>query len=174
MLSTSYRSPLDLTQENIANASNSLDRLQNCVDRVLSSEGFDSNDDLELDNQIQTLFDGFVKHMDNDFDISGALGFVFNFITYINTALDEQKLSQSNLEVIIDKFKELNSVLGFLILEKSEISEEVIKLADQRLEAKLNKDYQLADSLRDQILELGYEIKDVKNCLLYTSPSPRD
>lgn len=162
MLSTSYRSPLDLTKENITNASNSLDRLQNCVDRVLSSNGFDSNDDAELDQQIQTLFDGFVNHMDNDFDISGALGFVFNFVTYVNTALDNEKLSKSNLEVIIEKFKELNSVLGFLIMQKSEIPEEVTKLADQRLDAKLNKNYELADSLRDQILELGFEIKDVK------------
>jgi len=162
LISTHYRSPSDLNDETIDNAKNSLSRLQNCIDRLIASDGFDNNDDSELDAQIQNLFDGFVKHMDNDFDISGALGYVFNFVTYVNSALDQEKLSSSNIEVVISKFKELNSILGFLIIEKSDIPDHVTDLADQRLNAKINKDYVLADSLRDKILELGFDIKDIK------------
>jgi len=163
MMSVHYRSPFDLNEENIENAKNSLDRLQNCLDRLLASAGFDSQDDDNLDVEIQKLFDGFVKHMDNDFDISGALGFVFNFVTYVNTALDNESLSKDNVLVVIDKFRELNEVLAFLVFEKQEIPEEIIKLADDRLKAKCDKNYDLADSLRDEIVKAGYEIKDVKS-----------
>jgi cysteinyl-tRNA synthetase len=44
--------------------------------------------------------------------------------------------------------------------EEVQIPEEVIKLAEQRLQAKKDKDYVLSDSLRDDIAKAWFEIKD--------------
>jgi cysteinyl-tRNA synthetase len=42
------------------------------------------------------------------------------------------------------------------------IPEEVLQLVDQRASAKEAKDWKMADSLRDEIAQLGYTVKDVK------------
>ena len=46
---------------------------------------------------------------------------------------------------------------------KQEIPKEVIELAQKRAEARAKKDFAMSDSLRDQIKDLGYEIKDSKD-----------
>lgn len=60
--------------------------------------------------------------------------------------------------------KEFDKVLGLdlTIENKQQIPEEVEKLARERWVAKQNKDWATADALRNQILVLGYEIKDSK------------
>ncbi len=47
--------------------------------------------------------------------------------------------------------------------EKIDIPAEVIAVADKRVEAKSNKDYTLADELRNKITELGFQVKDTKD-----------
>ncbi len=47
--------------------------------------------------------------------------------------------------------------------EKIDIPAEVISLADQRIEAKKNKDYALADELRNKITALWFQVKDTKD-----------
>jgi cysteinyl-tRNA synthetase len=43
------------------------------------------------------------------------------------------------------------------------VPKDVEELVQQRINAKENKDWALADMLRSQVSELGYTIKDVKN-----------
>ena len=59
----------------------------------------------------------------------------------------------------------MDSVFGLdldkeIVIEAEEIPEEVIALAEQRKQARQNKDYALSDTLREQISALGYNIKD--------------
>ena len=59
---------------------------------------------------------------------------------------------------------ELMGVLGLdiraLLDQDSGIPQEVMELVNQRVEAKKNKDFAKADALRDQVSEMGYQIKD--------------
>lgn len=47
--------------------------------------------------------------------------------------------------------------------KKIEIPDEIVKIADQRIQAKQEKDYALADELRNKIQDLGYQMQDTKN-----------
>lgn len=61
---------------------------------------------------------------------------------------------------------ELNDFLHLYKAEKTkeiEIPTEIKKLAEARWQAKLTKDYTTADQLRDQLSELGWEMKDRKD-----------
>lgn len=49
------------------------------------------------------------------------------------------------------------------VLDEEEIPTEVLSLAEKRKEAKSGKDYALADQLREEIADLGWEIKDEKD-----------
>ena len=46
---------------------------------------------------------------------------------------------------------------------KSDVPEDIKKLAEDRWQAKKEKNFALADSLRQEILTKGYEIKDSKD-----------
>ena len=60
-------------------------------------------------------------------------------------------------------FLELTGVLGLLYQEqKEEIPQEVMELVSQRAQARKEKDFKTADALRDQILALGYEVKETR------------
>lgn len=63
------------------------------------------------------------------------------------------------LEVNVLKVGLFDQVLD----EEEEIPAEVLSLAEKRKEAKLGKDYALADQLREKIADLGWEIKDEKD-----------
>ena len=54
---------------------------------------------------------------------------------------------------------ELLDVLGLLVQDEV-IPEEIVSMAEQRAQARKNKDFALADRLRDEIKQKGYEVKD--------------
>jgi cysteinyl-tRNA synthetase len=64
---------------------------------------------------------------------------------------------------LIDIDKVLGLGLASQVEAKLEINAEVQKLLDHRKDARDKKDFALADNLRDQIAELGYEVKDTKD-----------
>ncbi len=74
-----------------------------------------------------------------------------------------QKMLKENKSVkIYQTMIEFNRVLGFDFVEKEEIPEEIKILAQNRWQAKQNRDFALADKLRKDILDKGYLIKDSK------------
>jgi len=74
-----------------------------------------------------------------------------------------QKMLKENKSIkIYQTMLEFNRVLGFDFVEKEEIPEEIKILAQNRWQAKQNRDFALADKLRKDILDKGYLIKDSK------------
>ncbi|GBR75244.1 cysteinyl-tRNA synthetase, partial [Candidatus Termititenax aidoneus] len=107
----------------------------------------------ELVSEYVSLEKEFTDYMDDDFNSAGALGVLFNLATVANRDRSPQA---ANL------LKKLGGVLGLLQAEKksTEIPAEITALAEQRLAAKKNKDFTLADQLRAEITAQGYAIKD--------------
>ena len=58
---------------------------------------------------------------------------------------------------------DFDKVLSLDLDKQDEIPENIKKLADERLDARKNKDWALSDKLRDEIQSLGYQIKDSKD-----------
>jgi len=74
-----------------------------------------------------------------------------------------QKMLKGQRSVdIYNTFLKFNQVLGINLDENEEIPNEVKDLAEQRWQAKKNKDFATADALRTQISNLGYEVKDTR------------
>ena len=55
----------------------------------------------------------------------------------------------------------IDSVLGVLDASKDEIPAEIAALAEQRKQAKLNKDWATADEIRDKVTAAGFVIEDM-------------
>ncbi len=113
---------------------------------------------------MQDYMQEYVMHLEDDFNIPDALAVFFGFLKFINTWIREKEFSLEELNSLMDMLKTFNEVfwiLDFSILYQEEIIPEKIKSKlEQRNNAKKEKNFKLADKLRDEILNSGYKIID--------------
>ena len=96
--------------------------------------------------------------MDDDFNTAGAIGVIFDYVRDVNGIFSEGG-NKEDAQTALCFLEELLDVLG--LLKKSEdIPAEITELADKRIEARKNKNYALADQLRDEITARGFVVKD--------------
>jgi cysteinyl-tRNA synthetase len=109
----------------------------------------------------------FITEMDDDFNTAGALGIIFKIVkqgnTYLSThegALDEGDHALLNRAVV--EIEDLLAALGTGILPIGgpPIEDDIENLLSQRQQARAEKNWELADRLRDEIDALGYVIED--------------
>ncbi len=156
LMSTHYRQPLNFTFESLNGANAAVERLTNFMSYLDSVNG-------EKDNKKITRLTAKVKkqfgiYMDSDLNISSALASIFDFIR------DVYKLKISKKDALLVKGVMLNfdSVLGILKTEKKALSEGIEGLIKEREEARKNKDFKKADSIREELRKKGVVLEDTK------------
>ncbi len=142
VLMAHYRSPMNWNQEALEGAEIALKRLY----KLYIELGEDSG---EISKEYQKRFK---EYLEDDLDTPRALSLLWDVIK------DEHLSSADKKATILDFDKVLG--LGFENLKEDIIPEEIIKIAKEREEARKNKDWKKSDDLRDEIISLGYEIKD--------------
>ena len=144
-----YRNKLNFTWEGIEATAKSLERLKNGYQVHLAGKEEISE---EIVNEYEERFH---KAINDDLNMPLAMGVVWEVVR------NEKK--SPKLAKLLEKF---DSVLGLKITEKTkneeEIPEEILKLVEQRKEARANKDWVKSDELRDLINQKGYNVKDTK------------
>lgn len=71
-------------------------------------------------------------------------------------------LKEERSKDVYKTFLKFNEILGISLEDNTQIPQEVIDKASQRWQAKKNKDFALADKLRLEISDLGFDIKDTR------------
>ena len=144
-----YRNKLNFTWDGMSAAAKSLERLKNGYQTHLAGKEEISE---EIVNEYEERFH---KAINDDLNMPLAMGVVWEVVR------NEKK--SPKLAKLLEKF---DSVLGLKITEKTsnqeEIPEEILKLVEQRKEARNNKDWAKSDELRDLINQKGYNVKDTK------------
>ncbi|MCK4763304.1 MAG: cysteine--tRNA ligase, partial [Candidatus Aminicenantes bacterium] len=158
LLSTHYRKLLNFTFEGLDSAAQSLKRIK---DFIFSMENLDpAEGETEAASKlIEDNEKAFREQMDNDFNISGALGVFFDFIHQAN--LLQSELKKKDRENVLAYVDGINSVLG--VIEKEEggsLEQEILEKIELRVKARKDKDFQLADSIRDELKARGIELID--------------
>jgi|ERR1017187_2713171 cysteinyl-tRNA synthetase len=102
----------------------------------------------------------FVGAMNDDLNISGALGALFDFIRFINKKIVEGSLRPSDSQAVLDEWEQIDTVLGFGMPSKSDVPSEVQQLVEQRRAARKAKDFKRSDEIRDQLAKQGWVIED--------------
>ncbi len=164
LLSTHYRQQLNFTFEGIDASKNSIERLNEFFSKVKEMEEKSQSKGFNLvHKEISRAKAGFGDSMDDDLNISGALAAVFDFVKEINKLMAETKISKKEALEIVKLMREFDRVLGILKQDEETIPEEIAALAEQRLNARKNKDWALSDQLRSRIKEKGYYMDDVSD-----------
>ena len=104
----------------------------------------------------------FFSSLDDDLNISGAMGHLFDLIRDSNRAMDANQLFIEEARRILSEWARINDVLG-LNAESQAVSDDVLDLLGQRLRARAAKNWAESDRLRDEIAKLGWNVKDTKD-----------
>ncbi len=158
MLSAHYANPINFSHDLLMQAQSALSRIDNCRENLKFIINGNYSYNIDLSDLIDKTRADFRVAMDDDLNTADAIGVIFEYIKELNVVFAENKDSKS-AESALKVLDELLDVLG-LLKEDDEIPENIISMAEQRNEARKNKEYALADKLRDEISSLGYEIKD--------------
>ncbi|HEV2994918.1 MAG TPA: cysteine--tRNA ligase [Chthoniobacterales bacterium] len=156
-----YRTQLNFTWGGMTEARGSLGRIDDWLQRLRecsASVPLAKTDGREAGSLPCTFEDA----LDDDLNISEALGFLFETIRDTNRAMDRNELDASSANAWLNWWKRVNAVLR-LEMETIELPAEVAKLADERAQARLAKDFRKSDELRDQLNALGWEARDTRD-----------
>jgi len=165
LLSTHYRSPLNFSKEGLKSAQVSLDRFDELFRKLdLVKTDCPYNESLAgYYNDLKLVVE---RELNNDLNISGALGALFEFVRKTNSALQSQSLNIHQAKEIIEQFFSFNKIFAFFdkeILAVKDISPELVDLLESRKLAREQKNWAESDSLRDLLKEKGLVVRDTSN-----------
>ncbi len=188
LINAHYRSPIDMNETLLNDAERNYNRLLECYVNALKARGDGTpvalpQPDLASSQplarslgMLEKMGEGFAKAMDDDFNSREAVAKVLGMVREISKtmAVDLDDADRSAFaHYSVDLLEETaGRVLGVLPSQdvalaepeedprKAEIADQVEVLLVQRAEARNNKDWPLADSIRDQLSDLGVIVTD--------------
>ena len=178
LIATHYRSPLDFDDTKLEEARRALNRLRNTLTLLDEFVGEVDGAPVELSltgkNLIETvnsLENKFVEAMDDDFNTARAIGYLFEISHAINLFIAEQRNEAANRQAVYQAgviYRQLISLLGIEQHKNNDYEEELIDellgiIARIRRQARKEKDFALADSIRDYLRMLEVNVEDLEN-----------
>lgn len=160
LLQTHYKTQLNFTFQGLEGAKGALQRLQDFIQRLQTIQ--DEKKGKNIEPLIQNKLLQFAQALADDLNISAALGVIFECVREVNSLCDAQAIGQKEAQQVLELMKKFNSVLGALSFEQEEekIPSELQEAFEKRLQARKDKNWALADQLRDFIYQRGYIIED--------------
>jgi len=158
LMSTHYRKSAMFSEDRMTHARRSLKRLDTCLHALM---GVDRNRPYaDLDQLIYDLKQGFTTGMDDDLNISVALAALFNAVRHINSLLQDGRIDPEGAERLIDTFRSIDTVLNIFDFRNISLSPEVRALMTARDDARRERDWERADAIREQLVQMGVTVRD--------------
>jgi len=159
LIATHYRQWLNFTFEGLDGARVALSRLDEFRLRLDEACGGQAAAG-DLPEWAKQGRDGFVAALDDDLNISGALGVLFDMVRDGNKALDGKVVGPKQAAAVLSLWNGFDTVLGFLQPVAAAVDPEIQSLVDERQAARKAKNWAESDRLRDLIAAKGWEVKD--------------
>jgi cysteinyl-tRNA synthetase len=138
-----------------------LARVDDWVRRLGEKAGQEENVQRPTSN-VQCSTGEFEAALDDDLNISGALGVLFETIRETNRRIDGGEIDASEAKAWLEWWGRVDRVLG-ISGEEAALPAEVSGLAEAREQARLAKDWRRSDELRDELAARGWEARDTKD-----------
>lgn len=175
MLSAHYRSPLNFSEELMESSKNGLERILTAVEKLndalkrteaAKEEHADSTEMTEAERDAVKAAEELVKKyeeaMDDDFNTADAISAVFELVKVSNTALTGEN-TKAYLFFMKQTIEKLCDVLGIITEKKEEVLDgDIEALIEQRQQARKDKNFALADEVRDKLSAMGIVLEDTR------------
>jgi cysteinyl-tRNA synthetase len=188
LLSTHYRKMLNFTDEALAQARTSRNRLRNFLFELRHVER-DLPPDPALAKAVETARAGFVAGLEDDLNISEALAALFELVRDVNILVSRATVGRADARKVIDFFGEIDAgILGCIagevraegtIAGKAEVSGDADVLSaslqaliDARQQARAAREFKRADQIRKELLDAGIVLEDTKDGVRWKRVGP--
>ena len=169
LLATQYRNPVNFSDTVLEQAKAGLERLTNARDNaefILGNLADSSLRDEEKDMVagLDKYRERFIEAMDDDLNTADAISVIFELAKFMNTNISDQS-SKEFVQLNLDIFNELTGVLNIAnksVEEDDSLSQKVEDLIAKRAQAKKEKNFALADQIRDKLTAMGIAIEDTR------------
>jgi cysteinyl-tRNA synthetase len=167
-LGSHYRSPLEFSNELLADSEMQVERLRN-VFRGLSDTAGSGSADVDgpggaaLLDGVAARRQAFGDALADDLNTAAALAEVFGLAREVNTALATAELSAASAARARGEMVDMVHVLGLDAAAEGEetVPADIVQMAEERQQCRAAGDYIRADALRSAVVERGYEVRDV-------------
>lgn len=182
LISAQYRHPLDFNDTSLKESSSAIRRLDNCLRELRQYQDYHadksldgaerSQDETALIESVDTMCHEFKVAMDDDFNTAGAIGAIFKFVGDVNPFLAAKEPHPSYLMNTVlgnayRKLAELCGVLGINVQKSAArgdhpglVGHLMDLILEVRQEARMRKDWEVSDKIRDRLKQLNIELKD--------------
>nr|WP_283205658.1 cysteine--tRNA ligase [Garciella nitratireducens] len=164
ILSAHYRNPVNFSKELLKQSQGALERLYNAKNNmeylVKNTTSQDqTQEEIKWIEVLQKYKEKFKNAMEDDINTADALAVIFDLVKETNRYLDNHK-SPATIKAAYKLFMELSSVLGLLQKTEGQLDAEIEALIQKRQQARKEKNWALADKIRDQLREQGIVLED--------------
>jgi cysteinyl-tRNA synthetase len=164
LIQTHYKTQLNFTFQGLEAAKGALQRLNDFIQRLHDIDVGDKKSEGggKVSALCQRTLEHFSASLADDLNISAALAALFDFVRDMNGECDAGGVGKVEALQALELLKTVDKVLGILTFEKQDppIPEDLQAVFEQRLQARQDKNWKLADELRDMIQQRGYLIED--------------
>ena len=168
MLSAHYKTPVNFSFDILKQTQSGLNRLYNTKENLLylldkAKDKDLKEDEKEFINSLPKYREEFKNAMEDDINTANAVSTIYDLSKDINSNVNENS-SKEMIMKSYEMYMELNGVLGLLTKEKEDeiLEDEIIELIEKRQDARKNKDFALADKIRDDLLDKGIVLEDTR------------
>lgn len=164
MISSHYRSPINYSEDIIKQCIAALDRLYTCrnnLDFLLKNTKTQTNsNNNQIKGQLLDHKTKFISAMEDDLNTADALSALFDLVRDVNSNINIES-GKEIIQFSINLFDELSRILGLVYNRKAEdFDSELEDLIKERETARKNKDWALADKIRDELNAQGIILED--------------
>ena len=174
MLSAHYRSPLNFSADLMEASKNGLERILTAMERLRELKDKTIGDEMteketELVNtSVSSLVKKYEDAMEDDFNTADAISAIFELVKICNTSVTEDS-TNAFVTKMIETVDKLCDVLGIITEKKEELLDEAIEeLIAKRQQARKDKNFALADQIRDELAAKGILLKDTREGVKWT------
>ena len=165
MLSAHYRQQLNFSEELLLSAKASVERiyntiynLENLLDEVRTTHITD--EEKKYLQSLNKYKETYIEKMDDDFNTADAITAIFDLIKDVNINVNIDS-SKELITGCLNLIRELGKPLGMLQKStKVNLDDEIQKLVNERQQARKNKNWALADKIRDDLKSRGIVLED--------------
>ena len=167
-LSVHYRTQLKFAKKGLEDAKNARRTLVEWMQKwmqnrdigfIAHSGGIPPNADFSVED-IRRYLRRFTEAMDDDFDSSGALGYLFDFMREINTLRAKNMMATADSIKVLDFMMDMNNILNVMEKEKNPLDEQAKKMIQERETARKKRDFERADQIRRELNAMGIVLED--------------
>ncbi|MCK0177841.1 cysteine--tRNA ligase [Flavobacteriaceae bacterium S0862] len=167
MMQSSYRSILDLTDDGLLAAEKAFKKLMEAMNSLPKLQISNNTSNFDVTSWKQSCYDA----MNDDFNTPILIAELFSAVKFINQIKDGKAtiskedfdILTSTLNVFVFDILGLQNVSENNTSGSDKLSDTVELLIKMRAEARINKDFALSDKIRDELAEIGIQLKDGKD-----------